>query len=253
MRVVAAVAALICIIEVAELRIDHSGGGFRWISSGPNYSAHSQVSCNARVINIFVPNPKANDVYPLSSKLPEQVWRWNDDISQTVVGARAERCACDKKKRSWTIWYPRASLSGGNSKTPAVRLPLKLASIVLNADLNIPANNCIFVWPVTYRDAGIVPSKPATKHGLGLFDVSLPPGFEVTTGGENRRRSSKYSYENIEGIALTPVELLGCAMLFVGGMVVMAIFMSGGHRFGWIWALAGWIGAVIAGFTMLPH
>lgn len=82
--------------------------------------------------------------------------------------------------------------------------------------------------------------------------VSLAIGFNEGTGSKYRSGNSGESYTDIQGITITPVKLFGCAVLFFGGMLVVAISMTGRFRFIALSMVIGALSALVGGVLALP-
>jgi len=83
-------------------------------------------------------------------------------------------------------------------------------------------------------------------------DISLPLNLDVTL---SRIHSSDYgsnSYTKVQGLRITPIKLFGCAVLFLGGVIVISISLTRGLALGPIWLLIGVIAAVLGLGLSLP-
>lgn len=90
-------------------------------------------------------------------------------------------------------------------------------------------------------------------HLVGdLGSDDLVPTFVKTASGKHSGGNSGYSYTDVQGIIITPIKLLGCAMLFICGVLIVAISMAGRLGLGVITMIAGFVMAFVGGVLALP-
>lgn len=90
------------------------------------------------------------------------------------------------------------------------------------------------------------------KQKSTLRDISLESSINQSSASSNKSEYSRYSYTNVEGKRITPDQLFLCAVLFLGGMIVMAMGITRGLRFGWIMAPLGGLLGLLLGLWLLP-
>lgn len=104
------------------------------------------------------------------------------------------------------------------------------------------------------RDSYASDFYPGSRAGDQAFFSrdSLPTGLIKTSESEDRRETCRYCYEDIESFCITPIKLLGCAMLMLCGMVIIGVSMTRGLRFGALWLIVGMGLQFVGGVLLLP-
>jgi hypothetical protein len=87
----------------------------------------------------------------------------------------------------------------------------------------------------------------------GISRIGLSPRLNKTSGSEQGSTPCRYCYKDIKSICITPIKLLGCAMLMLCGMAIIGVFLTRGElRFGGLWMVFGMALQFIGGYLALP-